>query len=185
MRVLTIDILKIELPPGVPRSPKKVSPIVFDPRNSDPELELLPVPFEASRSRPSDLTSPETRNPRGTTAKPLSRAKKANFEKPTIAAEENPDETRQAASSNQIETSSKKSVIRVVSNTVSQDDETGQGKDEQEDEKDVGGIRMNHREEITPRSAPFRSRQACSSHHQILVWISFSVCQFFKQLILT
>ena len=154
--------LKIELPPGVPRSPKKDSSIVFDLRNSDPDLEPLPFP---------------SRNPRllarGTTAKPLSREKKANIEKPTISVEEKPDVAHQAAPSNQVETSSKKSVIRVVSNKVSQDDETGQGKVEQEDEKEVGGIRKNQREEITPRSAPFRSRQVCSSHHQIIVWISF------------
>ena len=156
--VITIEFLKIELPPGVPRAPKKASSLV-------------------------DLRKSE-RKPR--------REKKVTIEEP-ITGEDKPDadaETLQAVfSKNQVETSSKRPVSSVVLNRVSQDGgKAGQDSGEVQGRKNgageqVGGkqeILADLREEIRPRSTPFRSRQVCLSHHQILVGICVSVCQFLK-----
>jgi len=123
--------VEIELPPGVPRSPKKDAADLFDLRDSS-DSDRNPKSLEASRSSGSSLTPP-TRNPRSTTAKPR-REKKASIEKPK-AAEDKPDV---AALSNQVETSSEWSISRVVSNTVSEDG-TGQGKDEENGGEVRGG----------------------------------------------
>ena len=158
-KVITIDFLKIELPPGVPRAPKKASSLV-DLRNSEPK-------------------------PR--------REKKVSIEEPRITEDKTPDadaEILQAVlSKNQVETSSKRPVSSVVLNRVSQDGgKAGQDSGEVQGRKNgaeeqVGGkqeILADGREEIRPRSTPFRSRQVCLSHHQILVGICVSVCQFLK-----
>ena len=163
--------MKIELPPGVPRSPKKDAADLFDLRDS---TDRNPKSLEASHSSGSSLTPP-TRNPRGTTAKPHLEKKKTSVEEPK-AGEEKPAEV--AVLSNQVETSSEWSVSRVVSNTVNQDgagqgeveeDGAGQGEVEEggKDEKveegggEVRGGKNGRGEEITPRSTPFRSRKVC------------------------
>ena len=159
--------MKIELPPGVPRSPKKDAADLFDLRDSS-DSDRNPKSLEASRSSGSSLTPPT----RGTTAKPHREKKKTSIEEPK-AGEEKPDVPVLA---NQVETSSEWSVSRVVSNTVNQDG-AGQGEVEEDEkvEEDGGEVRggkvrggevpggENGRgEEIAPRSTPFRSRQVCS-----------------------
>ena len=113
----------------MPRSPKKDAAILFDLRDSDRNPKVLEDP----RSSGSSL-APPPRNPKGT-AKPR-REKKASIEKPK-SVEDNPDvvDTDQALL-NQVETSSEKSVSRVVSNTVSQSG-SGQGEVGEEGGEDV------------------------------------------------
>ena len=154
--------MKIELPPGVPRSPKKDAADLFDLRDS---TDRNPKSLEASHSSGSSLTPP-TRNPRGTTAKPHREKKKTSVEEPK-AGEEKPAEV--AVLSNQVETSSEWSVSRVVSNTVNQDgagqgevEEDGAGQGEvEEGGGEVRGGKNGRGEEIAPRSTPFRSRKVC------------------------
>ena len=156
-----MTFLKIELPPGVPRSPKKDAADLFDLRDSS-DSDRNPKSLEASHSSGSSLTPPT----RGTTAKPRREKKKTSVEEPK-AGEEKPDVP---VLSNQVETSSEWSVSRVVSNTVNQDgagqgevEEDGAGQGEvEEGGGEVRGGKNGRGEEIAPRSTPFRSRQVCS-----------------------
>ena len=112
----------------MPRAPKKIGSEDFNSRNSEPNI------LQAVEASKIGLTSPShERN----TVKP-SLEKKGSTEKPITA-------------SNHVQLSFNKSVSKVVANRLIQE---GDGKVKHDGEGQGG---KNEREEITPRSTPFRS----------------------------
>ena len=112
----------------MPRAPKKIGSEDFNSRNSEPNI------LQAVEASKIGLTSPShERN----TVKP-SLEKKGSTEKPITA-------------SNHVQLSFNKSVSKVVANRLIQE---GDGKVKHDGEGQGGKI---EREEITPRSTPFRS----------------------------
>ena len=115
----------------MPRAPKKIGSEDFNSRNSEPNI------LQAVEASKIGLTSPShERN----TVKP-SLEKKGITEKPSTA----------RVSSNHVQLSFNKSVSKVVANRLIQE---GDGKVKHDGEGQGG---KNEREEITPRSTPFRS----------------------------